>query len=40
MVIGVPGHVKSRLTEEQQNELKLGAASYTELAKGYKQHGY
>jgi carbonic anhydrase/acetyltransferase-like protein (isoleucine patch superfamily) len=39
VVIGVPGHVKSQLTEEQQNELNLGAASYTDLAHGYKQKG-
>jgi len=39
VVIGVPGHVKSQLTEEQQNELKLGAATYTELSQSYKQRG-
>ena len=39
VVIGVPGHVKSQLTEEQQNELNLGAAIYTDLARGYKQKG-
>jgi carbonic anhydrase/acetyltransferase-like protein (isoleucine patch superfamily) len=39
VVIGVPGHVKSRLTEEQQKELNLGAASYTELSRNYKQRG-
>ncbi|MGD0353769.1 MAG: gamma carbonic anhydrase family protein [Dehalococcoidia bacterium] len=39
VVIGVPGHVKSQLTEEQQNELNLGAATYTDLARGYKQKG-
>jgi carbonic anhydrase/acetyltransferase-like protein (isoleucine patch superfamily) len=39
VVIGVPGHVKSQLTEEQQTELNLGATTYTELAHGYKQKG-
>ena len=39
VVIGVPGHVKSQLTEEQENELKLGAASYTELSRNYKERG-
>jgi carbonic anhydrase/acetyltransferase-like protein (isoleucine patch superfamily) len=39
VVIGVPGHVKSQLTQEQQEELNLGAASYTGLAQGYKQKG-
>jgi len=39
VVIGVPGHVKSQLTEEQQKELNLGAASYTELSRNYKQRG-
>jgi carbonic anhydrase/acetyltransferase-like protein (isoleucine patch superfamily) len=39
VVVGVPGHVKSQLTEEQLNELKLGAATYTELARNYKQKG-
>jgi len=39
VVIGVPGHVKSQLTEEQQNELKLGAATYTDLSQSYKQRG-
>jgi carbonic anhydrase/acetyltransferase-like protein (isoleucine patch superfamily) len=39
VVIGVPGHVKSQLTGEQENELNLGAASYTDLAQGYKQKG-
>jgi len=39
VVIGVPGHVKSQLTEEQQNELNIGAVSYTELASDYKKKG-
>lgn len=39
VVIGVPGHVKSQLTEEQQKELNLGAATYTDLAHRYKQKG-
>jgi carbonic anhydrase/acetyltransferase-like protein (isoleucine patch superfamily) len=39
VVIGVPGHVKSQLTEEQENELNLGAASYTDLAQDYRQKG-
>jgi carbonic anhydrase/acetyltransferase-like protein (isoleucine patch superfamily) len=39
VVIGVPGHVKSQLTEEQQRELNLGAASYTELSRNYKERG-
>jgi carbonic anhydrase/acetyltransferase-like protein (isoleucine patch superfamily) len=39
VVVGVPGHVKSQLTKEQENELKLGAASYTELSRTYKQRG-
>jgi len=37
VVIGVPGHVKSQLTDEQRKELNLGAASYTELAGDYKK---
>jgi carbonic anhydrase/acetyltransferase-like protein (isoleucine patch superfamily) len=39
VVIGVPGHVKSQLTEEQQNELNLGAATYTELSRNYQERG-
>jgi carbonic anhydrase/acetyltransferase-like protein (isoleucine patch superfamily) len=39
VVIGVPGHVKSQLTEEQEAGLNLGAAGYTVLAQGYKQKG-
>jgi carbonic anhydrase/acetyltransferase-like protein (isoleucine patch superfamily) len=39
VVIGVPGHVKSQLTKEQENELNLGAATYTELAGDYKKKG-
>ncbi len=39
VVIGVPGHVKSQLTEEQQAELNLGAASYIQLAGDYKKKG-
>ena len=39
VVIGVPGHVKSQLTQEQQSELNLGTASYIELAENYKEKG-
>ena len=39
VVIGVPGHVKSQLTKEQQLELDLGSASYIELAGKYKKKG-
>jgi carbonic anhydrase/acetyltransferase-like protein (isoleucine patch superfamily) len=39
VVIGVPGHVKSQLTEEQETSLNLGAAGYSALAQGYKQKG-
>jgi carbonic anhydrase/acetyltransferase-like protein (isoleucine patch superfamily) len=39
VVIGVPGHVKSQLTEEQETSLNLGAAGYSVLAQGYKQKG-
>ena len=39
VVIGVPGHVKSQITKEQQDELSLGAASYADLAQAYKKKG-
>jgi carbonic anhydrase/acetyltransferase-like protein (isoleucine patch superfamily) len=39
VVIGVPGHVKSQLTEEQETSLSLGAAGYSALAQGYKKKG-
>jgi len=39
VVIGVPGHVKSQLTREQEMELSLGAATYIDLAGNYKAKG-